>query len=113
MSAPPSSSPIPHMPDIEHTTPDAVVDGRRVFFVWHPGELAVYAPTIPRGALIEHGDQAGHRCIVWLPWSGGSATEDRWTLVSLYPLTVAEAFCCSRCGTRGIIRDGCWWVGAA
>lgn len=100
--------PVPHLPDITKAEPDVIVDGRRVFFVWHPPALADTAPTIPRGALIEHGDRDNHRCVVWLPWASTDPSNDTWTLLSLRPLSIGESFSCSRCGARGGIREGHW-----
>lgn len=107
------------------TPPDLVVDGRRIHFVWNPpsvtsarradGNLSVVfagTPSIPKGALIHHQAPDGTDCVMWVPWAQNPAhpEDERWTLLSLHPLSVREPFMCGRCRTLGGIREGRWWV---
>ena len=117
----------PDVPDLATTEPDAVVDGRRVFFVWARPTLTpvrteadgqvtacVDHPSIPYGALIEHpSPNTGGLCLAWLPWVDTDPDLVHWKLLSLKPLSIAEAFTCSRCGALGGIRDGRWLIGLA
>lgn len=107
--------------------PDLVLGGHPIYLVWHhPTILRAWknpdgtmsakidrssVPSIPRGALIGHKDQEGRGCVLWLPWTVDPEHADMptWTLESLRPLTIKEAFACGRCGMVGAIRDGDWW----
>lgn len=117
---------MPDIPDLSVAEPDAIVDGRRVYFVWHKPTITARpdpfapitleppdAPTIPFGAMVEHRSRRTDRpCIAWIPWvDTGDPNLPRWTLLSLRPLSIAEPFCCTCCGGVGGIRDGRWWLG--
>lgn len=116
---------MPKVPNLETTEPDAIVDGRRVFYIWNhltvntprrqdDGQLTadISMPAIPYGVLVEHVSTRTDRpCIAWIPWVDSNDGSPYWTLRSLKPLSIAEPFVCSCCGALGGIRDGRWFIG--
>lgn len=114
MTASNASNAIP-LPDFATATPDEVISGHRIFHVWQPPALATHPPSMPKGILIEHAvkaeDGRTHRCVVWVPWISTVPNDEVWTLLSLHPLSIVEPFLCIRCGLKGGIREGNWWVG--
>lgn len=114
---------MPHLPNAT-TEPDVIVDGHRIYYVWHRPKLTpvrteadgqitarIESPSLPMGMLIQHGS-ANRSCIAWVPWiETDDADLPHWTLLSLVPLSIAEPFTCSNCGLLGGIRNGQWWMG--
>jgi hypothetical protein len=114
------------------TNPDLIIDGRRVHFVWNAPTIhravrtadengnaqvsaVISGPSIPKGILIHHVNlKTKEPCVAWLPWARDpdDPEQERWTLISLKPLSVVEPFVCTRCGEVGGVREGQWWVGA-